>query len=252
MIRAYKQICTKETNHSAWHLKWANANNLKLNDSKTEVIHITSRFRRRLELPLLIVESNAIGPTDKVMNLDHIFDRNMIMDQICFSEMQNSFLCSVYKIGKIRQFLDTKTIKNLVQALVLCHLNYCNNLLFNMPYSQIREISTLQLIQNSAARLITGCRKFSHITPVVDQVHWLPVQVRINFKQNYLHFSAYMIWPLHTWNSYLFNLSHLGIWDPHTDIFYNARSSQQNIMVSAHFICSSLTVEHSTNQYQRS
>ena len=49
--------------------KWANANSLKLNDSKTEVIHITSRFRRRLKLPLLMVESTAIAPTDKVKNL---------------------------------------------------------------------------------------------------------------------------------------------------------------------------------------
>ena len=48
-----------------------------------------------------------------------------------------------------------------------------------MPDSQI---SKLQLIQNSAARLITGCRKFSHITPVLYRLHWLPVQVRINFK----------------------------------------------------------------------
>ena len=30
-------------------------------------------------------------------------------------------------------------------------------------------------------------------------------------------------------------MSHLEIWDPHTDIFYNAQSSQKNIMVSAHF-----------------
>ena len=86
---------------------------------------------------------------------------------------------ALYKVGKIRQFLDTKTIKNLVQALVLCHLDYCNSLLFNMPDSQI---SKLQLIQNSAARLITGRRQVSHITPVLDQLHLVPVQVRINFK----------------------------------------------------------------------
>ena len=78
--------------------------------------------------------------------------------------------------------------------------------------------------QNSAARLITaGCRKFSHITPVLDQLHWLYLcRFASTLKLCYLHFSAYMIWPL-------------GVWDPHTDIFYDARSSQQNIMVSTHF-----------------
>ena len=125
-----------------------------------------------------MVESTAIAPTDKVKNLGVIFDQNMIMDKFVSQKCKTASF-ALYKIRKIRQFLDIKTIKNLVQALVLCHLDYCNSLLFHMPDSQI---SKLQLIQNSAARLITGCRKFSHITPVLYQLHWLPVQVRINFK----------------------------------------------------------------------
>ena len=96
------------------------------------------------------------APTDKVKNLGVIFDQNMIMDKFVSQKCITASF-ALYKIGKKRQFLDTKTIKNLVQALVLCHLDYCNSLLFNMPDSQI---SKLQLIQNSAARPITGCRKF--------------------------------------------------------------------------------------------
>ena len=105
--------------------KWANANSLKLNDS----IIITSRFRRRLELPLLMVESTAIAPTDKVKNLGVIFDQNTIMDKFVSQKCKTASF-ALYKIRKICQFLDTKTIKNLVQALVLCHLEYCNSLLY--------------------------------------------------------------------------------------------------------------------------
>ena len=71
------------------------------------------------------------------------------------------------------------TAKKLVQALVLCHLDYCNSLLYNMPDSHLGK---LQLIQNSAARLITGTKKYSPITPVLQKLHWLPVKSRISFK----------------------------------------------------------------------
>ena len=41
----------------------------------------------------------------------------------------------------------------------------------------------LQSIQNAAARLISRTRKFDdHITPVVHNLHWLPIQRRIDFK----------------------------------------------------------------------
>ena len=61
----------------------------------------------------------------------------------------------------------------------MCHLDYSNGLLYNMPDSQLNK---LQVIQNSAARLITRTKKYSHITPVLKQLHWLPIQSRVMFK----------------------------------------------------------------------
>ena len=40
----------------------------------------------------------------------------------------------------------------------------------------------LQLVQNAAARLLTGTKKRDHITPVLASLHWLPVNFRIDFK----------------------------------------------------------------------
>ena len=37
----------------------------------------------------------------------------------------------------------------------------------------------MQLVQNAAARLLTGTRKYDHI---LASLHWLPIHFRINFK----------------------------------------------------------------------
>ena len=40
----------------------------------------------------------------------------------------------------------------------------------------------LQLVQNAAARFLTGTSRREHITPVLSSLHWLPVHFRIDFK----------------------------------------------------------------------
>ena len=40
----------------------------------------------------------------------------------------------------------------------------------------------LQRIQNSVARVITLTKKSSHITPILKELHWLPVSSRIQYK----------------------------------------------------------------------
>ena len=61
----------------------------------------------------------------------------------------------------------------------MSRLDYCNAILYGLPDAQLQK---LQLVQNSAARLVTGTRRREHITPVLFALHWLPIRQRIQFK----------------------------------------------------------------------
>jgi len=55
-------------------------------------------------------------------------------------------------------------------------LDYCNSLLYGVSDELLQK---LQVIQNAAARVVTGAKKVDHITPVLHELHWLPVRQRI-------------------------------------------------------------------------
>ena len=75
----------------------------------------------------------------------------------------------------------------LIHAFVTSRLDYCYSLLYGLPKYQI---SKLQRVQNTAARLITNTRKYDHITPALYSLHWLPVFYRIHFKILIITFKA--------------------------------------------------------------
>ena len=64
-------------------------------------------------------------------------------------------------------------------------------LLFSLVYSLPQSlIVRLQAVQNRAARLVTRSRKHDHITPILKQLHWLPICRRIKYKILLLTFKA--------------------------------------------------------------
>ena len=83
------------------------------------------------------------------------------------------------QIGHIRQYLTIDATKSLVNSLVTSHIDYCNSLLNGIPKTTLNK---LQNVQNTAARLITRTSRGSHITPVLKDLHWPPIQYRIQFK----------------------------------------------------------------------
>ena len=44
-----------------------------------------------------------------------------------------------------------------------------------------QQIAKLQRVQNAATRLIMDIGKYSHITPALYELHWLPVLASIHF-----------------------------------------------------------------------
>ena len=75
--------------------------------------------------------------------------------------------------------LSDKSAVQLVHSLVSSCLDYCNSLLYGLPDSKLNR---LQRMQNIAARIITRTPKSSHITPILKELHWLPIKSRILFK----------------------------------------------------------------------
>ena len=58
-------------------------------------------------------------------------------------------------------------------------LDNCNSLLFGLFLYQIER---LQRIQNTAARVVTLSSIKEHITPILNDLHWLTIHNRIKFK----------------------------------------------------------------------
>ena len=47
---------------------------------------------------------------------------------------------------------------------------------------QFIHMNKLQRVQNAAARLVTNTPRICHITPILEDLHWLPIKYRIEFK----------------------------------------------------------------------
>ena len=54
-----------------------------------------------------------------------------------------------------------------------------NRLLFG---ASNKNISRLLRIQNNLARVVTNHGKYDRITPILAELHWLPIRERIEFK----------------------------------------------------------------------
>ena len=70
---------------------------------------------------------------------------------------------------------------------IISILHHCNALYVGLPLRLIRK---LQMVQNAAARLLTGGRKYHHISPTLARLHWLPIRFRIDFKVLMLTYKA--------------------------------------------------------------
>ncbi|KAK3517370.1 hypothetical protein QTP70_004692 [Hemibagrus guttatus] len=164
---------------------WMTAHQLKLNPSKTELLIIPGDPSPAQDLAISLSNS-MISPAASARNLGVTMD-NQLSFSSHVTNVTRSCRFLLYNIRRIRPFLSTQATQVLVQSLVISRLDYCNSLLAGLPLNAIRP---LQMIQNAAARLVFNLPKFSHTTPLLRSLHWLPVAARIRFKTLMLAYKA--------------------------------------------------------------
>src|SRR4029434_8765560 len=109
----------------------------------------------------------SLAPSKTARNLGVIID-----DQLTFTahiaSVSRSCRFALYNIRKIRRYLTQYATKLLVQTLVSSRLDYCNALLTGLPACVVKPLFNQP--------------KRAHVTPLLIELHWLPVAARIKFK----------------------------------------------------------------------
>jgi len=83
------------------------------------------------------------------------------------------------RLRSVHRSLPRSVLQLLVTSFILSRLDYGNATLAGISTYLIQW---LQSVMNSAARLVFSSSKFAHITPLLQQLHWLRAPEWIDFK----------------------------------------------------------------------
>jgi hypothetical protein len=158
---------------------WMRQNKLKLNEDKTELLVIApARQAHKISVDAINIGDCEVKSSKVAKNLGATFD-----DTLCLAPHVTSIVKScnfqLRSIGQARKYLTHDATEKVIHAFVSSRLDSGNSLLYGLPDYQIKRI---QRLQNTAARILTRTRKHEHITPILRQLHWLPIEKRIQFK----------------------------------------------------------------------
>ena len=77
---------------------------------------------------------------------------------------------SLCQINRVKYLFDKRTLITIIDSLIFGKLLYCSSVWANTIE---KNIELLQSVQNFAARIISGTRKFDHVTLILKQLQWL-------------------------------------------------------------------------------
>src|ERR1700733_13997152 len=159
---------------------WMSSNRLCLNCSKTQFIWLGGRLQLpKIDLTSLSQLFPDISFSYTVRDLGVVQDQELTMSAH-INNLSRSCFYHLRQLRTIRHSLPNHAIRTLIQALICTRLDFGNAVFAGLS---VANLSKLQSVLNSAARLIGGIPKFSHISSFIrDTLHWLPVPQLIQFK----------------------------------------------------------------------
>uniref|UniRef100_A0A1A7Z355 Reverse transcriptase domain-containing protein n=1 Tax=Iconisemion striatum TaxID=60296 RepID=A0A1A7Z355_9TELE len=149
---------------------WLSHNSLWLNDSKTDAILFsptnTNAASGLPTLPSLNLKSCATSLGVKL-------DSDLSMTSQVNATVRSCFF-KLRRITRLKSILKRQHLESVIHAFITSRLDYANSVLIGINVS---TLSRLQKVQNAAARFLTNTDRRIHITPILTDLHWLPVKI---------------------------------------------------------------------------
>ena len=159
---------------------WCFGNQLLLNPDKTKLIIFGSRqMATKVEDFCLSLLGKELVPVKVVKDLGIILDSNLTYNEHIITTV-SACMKRLGQINRVKHAFDQRTLTIIINSLVFSKLFYCSNVWSNTTE---RNLDKLQAVQNFACRIISGARKFDHITPILKRLQWLPVRDQLYYRQ---------------------------------------------------------------------
>ena len=148
---------------------WFHYHGLKVNTSKTELILFGSRPNCRNLNPISVrFRQETVPERPTVRNLGVLFDKHLTWDAHVSALVKKCYGILI-GLAHVRHSIPSNLLPMVVNALVISHIRYCLAVFGN---GSLKNMHRLQKIQNFALRVISGRRKFDHISDVRDDLGW--------------------------------------------------------------------------------
>ena len=113
-----------------------------------------------------------ISPVQSARDLGVILDPNLTFDNHITTSVSEC-IARLAQINRVKHCLDKNTLLTVIHALVFSKMYYCSNVWANTTNKNVRK---LQAVQNFACRIVSGAKKYDHVTPLLKSLSWLPVK----------------------------------------------------------------------------
>lgn len=162
--------------------KWCSTNQLLINPDKTKFLVIgTPQLLKKLPATMtLSFLGKEITPVFNAKDLGVILDSHLTYNEH-IKKLVSSCTAKLCQINRVKDSFDKGTLKLIISSLVISKLFYCSSTWSNTSAANINK---LQAVQNFACRIITGTKKFDHITPALRQIGWLPVRQQLLLRDS--------------------------------------------------------------------
>ena len=176
--------CISNLENCAIEVKdWMDKNRLHMNDDKMEFITFSLRqLAKRIDTDCLNVNGTIIQKIKVIRYLGIWLDSQLNFKHHITMKCRVAML-NLQRIKMIQKYLTKDVANTLALSLVISHLDYCNAILVGLPDT---DISHLQRIQNICAKTVLGQDKYESSTRCLHDLHWLPIQKRIQYKYSHL------------------------------------------------------------------